>query len=189
MPYDESKYEAFLEHLAMCAVVEIACERAGINKDTIYTRARKDWQFRERFEQARKDGAKLCLVEQATDLSINGARRLRFNPKTGAPYIDPKTGEPYEEREYQPQLLMFMLRAADPETYGDAVRHEIGRKSDDDLLEMLASDKTVLVDIVGRAVSAGHIRVAGPDITVFGRRIACETQAPIEGPSEEAGTD
>lgn len=176
MAYDESKYGAFLYHLRHVGIVEVACKRAGINKDTVYDRRNADAEFKAKFEKARGEGAALNLEEQAIKLAVHGAKRLKFNPKTGAAYTDPATGKPYVEREYHPQLLMHLLRATLPDQYGDVVRHEIGRKSDDDLIELLASDKELLRLVVERGMELGHIRVDGGDISVFARRVARQTE-------------
>lgn len=189
MAYDEEKYEKFLYHLRHVGIVETACKRAGLTKHPVHDRRKVDPDFEAKFQAARAEGAEFNLEEQALRLSIQGARRLKFNTKTGQPYIDPATGKPYVEREYEPQLLMHMLRAAKPDKYGDIVRHEIGRKSDDDLIATVASDKQLLREILQFAVDAGTVRVDGGDISVFGRRIARTEESDPSESGQQAQED
>ena len=48
---------------------------------------------------------------------------MKFNPRTGLPYIDPETGKPYVEHEYSDTLLLKLLAARMPQTYGNKIEH------------------------------------------------------------------
>ena len=64
-----------------------------------------DADFRARFAASPTAGA-LLLDAEAVRRARDGVRRMKFNPKTGAPYIDPGTGEPYVEHEYSDMPLL-----------------------------------------------------------------------------------
>jgi len=57
----------------------------------------------------------LSLEEEAIRRARDGVRRMKFNPKTGEPYIDPETGKPYLEHEYSDNLMLALLKRHFPD--------------------------------------------------------------------------
>jgi hypothetical protein len=50
---------------------------------------------------------------------------MKFNSKTGLPFIDPSTGEPYIEHEYSDTLMCALLRANFPNEYREKERGDV----------------------------------------------------------------
>lgn len=66
-------------------------------------------------------------VDEMTRRAIIGVERYRFD-KNGNPLVNPDTGEFYKEREYSDTLLIFKLKAMDPNTYRENVKHDHDHK-------------------------------------------------------------
>jgi hypothetical protein len=60
-------------------------------------------------------------------------RRLKFNAKTGEPYVDPETGKPYIEHEYSDTLLVMLLKVHLPERYRERQQIEHAGKVEADV--------------------------------------------------------
>lgn len=69
-------------------------------------------------------GASL-LEAEAVRRARDGVMRMKFNPKTGQPYIDPRTGEPYMEHEYSDTLMCLLLKRHFPEYRGEAHKIQV----------------------------------------------------------------
>jgi hypothetical protein len=91
-----------------------------------------DADFRARFAASPTAGALLLDVE-AVRRARDGVRRMKFNPKTGAPYIDPGTGEPYVEHEYSDMPLLrssgITSRSTEKPPEGNVSQHVHNRVS------------------------------------------------------------
>lgn len=73
----------------------------------LWRKTNKD--FADDFEDALKAGA-LLLEAEAIRRAQDGVTRMKFNPRTGEPYIDPRTGQPYMEHEYSDTLMLALLK-------------------------------------------------------------------------------
>ena len=114
--FQDSRKVRFLTVFALTGHLRKSDDAARISTRTPHQWRTDDPEFGKAYDEA-KDMA-LGMVESAMfDRAINGVERLKFNAKTGEPYIDPRTGEPYIEREYPESSAQFLLKAK-PE-YGD----------------------------------------------------------------------
>ena len=100
---------AFLKALEESGVIAKAARAVNISRVAVWERRQNDTDFRAKFEAAQTAGA-LLLEEEAVRRAKDGVRRIKFNPKTGEPYIDPATGEPYLEHEYSDAILLALLK-------------------------------------------------------------------------------
>lgn len=57
----------------------------------------------------------MLLEAEAIRRAQDGVVRMKFNSKTGLPFIDPRTGEPYMEHEYSDTLMAILLKRHFPE--------------------------------------------------------------------------
>lgn len=57
------------------------------------------------------------MEAEAIRRACEGVVRMKFNSKTGLPFIDPRTGEPYMEHEYSDTLMLALLRRNFPDSY------------------------------------------------------------------------
>lgn len=105
---------AFLAALEQSGVIAKACRAVNISRTTIWERRRDDAEFKAAFDNALTAGA-LLLEEEAVRRAKDGVRRIKFNPKTGEPYIDPDTGKPYQELEYSDAILLALLKRHFPQ--------------------------------------------------------------------------
>jgi hypothetical protein len=107
---------AFLAALEETGVILKAAEAAQIGRKAVWLRRKTNSQFAADFEDALKAGA-LLLEAEAIRRAQDGVCRMKFNPKTGKPYIDPRTitdecpeGLPYMEHEYSDTLMAILLK-------------------------------------------------------------------------------
>jgi hypothetical protein len=107
---------AFLGALVEMGQVGKAAVAAGVDRRTVWVRRQEDAEFARAYEEAMGAAATL-LEDEAVRRAQEGVRRLKFNSKTGEPYVDPETGKPYVEHEYSDTLLLALLRAHLPERY------------------------------------------------------------------------
>lgn len=105
---------AFLAALEATGVILKAAEAAQISRKTVWLRRKNNQQFAADFDDALKAGA-LLLEAEAIRRAQDGVVRMKFNPKTGQPYIDPRTNEPYMEHEYSDTLMAILLKRHFPE--------------------------------------------------------------------------
>jgi hypothetical protein len=98
----------FLKRLAETGIVSAACDKAKISRQWAYKHRERFPNFRRRWDEA---------LEVAADLLEIEARRRAFNGvKTPVWYRGATVGH---EQKYSDALLMFLLRGARPEKYGD----------------------------------------------------------------------
>jgi hypothetical protein len=105
---------AFLKALENVGVVKTAARLAGVSVMTVWREKKANPDFAKAYEASLECGAR-TLEEEAVRRAVHGVRRLKFNPKTGEPYIDPATGEPYVELEFSDSILIAFLRRHFPE--------------------------------------------------------------------------
>lgn len=55
------------------------------------------------------------MEAEAIRRAHDGVVRMKFNSRTGQPFIDPRTGEPYMEHEYSDTLMAILLKRHFPE--------------------------------------------------------------------------
>lgn len=105
---------AFLAALTELGVITRAAKAADVDTITVWRHRRDDEGFRKQFEEAKQTGA-LLLEAEAIRRARDGVRRMKFNPKTGLPYIDPETKKPYVEHEYSDTLMLALLKSHFPQ--------------------------------------------------------------------------
>jgi hypothetical protein len=105
---------AFLAALEETGVILKAAAAADISRKTVWLRRKNNSEFAQDFDDALRAGA-LLLEAEAIRRAQDGVVRMKFNPKTGLPYIDPRTGEPYMEHEYSDTLMAILLKRHFPE--------------------------------------------------------------------------
>jgi hypothetical protein len=102
-------------------VILKAAAAAEISRKTVWLRRKNNPQFAQDFDDALRAGA-LLLEAEAIRRAQDGVVRMKFNPRTGLPYIDPRTiteqcpeGLPYMEHEYSDTLMAILLKRHFPE--------------------------------------------------------------------------
>ena len=105
---------AFLKALENVGVICLAAKAAEISTMQVWRERKGNPEFATAYDEALACGA-LLLEAEAIRRAKDGVRRMRFNPKTGQPYIDPGTGEPYIEHEYSDALMVTLLKRHIPE--------------------------------------------------------------------------
>lgn len=120
----------YLKALAETGHCKRSAECAGIDYSTVWRRRQNEPEFEALYQHALKEASQL-LEAEAVRRALEGLRRMKFNAKTGEPYIDPETGKPYVEHEYSDTLLLALLKAKFPEQYKDkvALEHSGGTSS------------------------------------------------------------
>ena len=90
--------------------------------------------------------------------AAHGDRRLKFNPKTGAPYVDPATGKPYEEVEYSDTLQIALLKAHKPERYREKLDVTVEAKQ-----PLTAAERAErLAELAARRLKNGDVSIPPP---------------------------
>jgi hypothetical protein len=95
-------------------VILKAAAAAEISRKTVWLRRKNNPEFAQDFDDALRAGA-LLLEAEAIRRAQDGVVRMKFNPRTGEPYIDPRTGQPYMEHEYSDTLMAILLKRHFPE--------------------------------------------------------------------------
>lgn len=106
----------FLAAFVACGNVSLTARQTGIGRQTHYDWLRLDPDYAAAWEEARAEALGVLEVE-ARRRAVEGTPRVKFHK--GEPLIDPANGGPYVEREYSDVLLIFLLKAWDPDKYGD----------------------------------------------------------------------
>jgi hypothetical protein len=110
----KARQERFLVAFANCGRIVEACRRAGVGRDAHYSWQRSDPTYPERFKEA---VAKTIAVleDKAMELAVAGVSRPELH--NGRPvYIG---GSKLYRREYNSQMIRFLLTAMNREKYGD----------------------------------------------------------------------
>lgn len=107
------KEQQFIHALADQGTVSLACETCKIARQTAYDHREANPAFRAAWDEALQVYIEK-LEAEADRRAIQGVERLKFYQ--GEPVTD-EHGETYKEREYSDTLLMFRLKALDPEKY------------------------------------------------------------------------
>lgn len=127
---------AFLAAYASCGNVTQAATSAGVGRSSHYDWMREEG-YRQAFEAARDEAADL-LEREARRRAVEGTRRLKFHQ--GAPIMVPLVDDegrivlgaqgevqmvPYVEHEYSDVLMIFLLKAARPDTYRERTHLQV----------------------------------------------------------------
>ena len=107
--------KAFLAALTQTGNVSASAHAAGIVRQTAHNWRQADPEFAAAYVDAELAATSL-LEGEAWRRAVQGTRRLRFG-QNGKALIDPRTRKPYEELEYSDTLLIFLLKARDPQKY------------------------------------------------------------------------
>lgn len=108
------KKAEFLFAYPECFTVISTCKKIGISRSQYLTWVKEDAQFAADYNQAK---------EAAIELLESEARRRAYNGVTTTRYT--KSGEPYDYTEYSDTLMIFLLKAANPQKYRDNSRVEV----------------------------------------------------------------
>lgn len=117
------KKAAFLKAFEASGGNLVVAERAAKVSRRSHYRWLKQPEYQRRFEEATARALEIAEKE-AWRRAVEGLVRYKFGPK-GEPIMHPVTGEPYYELEYSDTLLIFTLKALNPQKYRDTTRHEI----------------------------------------------------------------
>lgn len=112
------KQRAFLAAYIEVGRVNVAAKAVGISRDTHYR-----WVRNPKYAEAFKMACAMAADEfeaEAVRRGVEGLKRYKFTAK-GEPILHPVTGEPYYEHVYSDSLLMALLKANNPEKFGDKV--------------------------------------------------------------------
>jgi hypothetical protein len=109
---------AFLAAFSVLGQVQKSSKAVGISFSThnLWLReAKKDGPYKKGFEIAQKI-AQQSLEDEAVYRATEGLRKYKFD-KDGKPILHPETGQPYYEDVRSDLLLIFLLKAADPQKF------------------------------------------------------------------------
>lgn len=147
--------KSFLAALSETGNVRLACKSARIGRTVAYELRADDDLFAYDWSMALEEAADL-LEQEARRRAHEGLRRVKFD--RGKPIMVPVIGAdglivrdadgnselvPYVEHEYSDTLMIFLLKAADPEKYRDRsdVRHsgkiDVSKLTDDELRALI----------------------------------------------------
>ena len=115
----------FLEYFANTANKGEAAKLSRISVNTVDRLRLTNPEFLAAYKRAEKQAVEK-LEGIVFNRAMNGDRRLKFDPKTGKPYVDPETGEAYEEREFSDTLQLTLLKAHKPEVYRERLDLTVG---------------------------------------------------------------
>jgi hypothetical protein len=105
---------AFLSALENVGVICKAAEAAKVSVMTVWRERKSNPEFAAAYNESLGCGA-LFLEAEAIRRAKDGVVRMKFNSKTGLPFIDPRTGDPYMEHEYSDALMVTLLKRHIPE--------------------------------------------------------------------------
>lgn len=103
--------------------VAIAARAAGVGLRTMYNWRSQDAEFAARWSESYQMGTD-ALEDEARRRAVDGVPRQKFWNGQPIMIVDEETGErrPYFEIEYSDNLLMFILKRRDPESFCDQAR-------------------------------------------------------------------
>jgi hypothetical protein len=148
IPHDSTpKKEAFLAAYAECGNVSYAAQVAGCSRFAHY-KWQDDPEYQKRFEEAHAQAFAILEME-ARRRAVEGTRRVIFHK--GVPIG--------EELVYSDNLLMFLMKGAEPEKYRDNHSMEVSgqiMQIDWGALACLSEKKTIEVQAEPPAESNGE---------------------------------
>ena len=163
----------FLAALSGCGSILRASRLARIDRTTHYVWMREDPTYRARFEEARQQAVQ-GLEDEAVRRAWHGVRKPVLY-KGKQVYIQ---GEPLYETEYSDALLIILLKANDPERFGDRQRITIDLKDwDGDISKLSPAQVDALFEIalkragitepeLQKAIEAGQVVEVQPEPAV-----------------------
>jgi len=110
------KKRAFLTAYSQWGNVSWAARHAGVSREIHRLWKKKDQEYTEAFSLA-KEIACAKLEDEAYRRAVTGTEHHVFH--RGKPIKDPETGQPYLKRKFSDRLLIFLLKGAMPEKYGN----------------------------------------------------------------------
>lgn len=108
----KKEQELFLKAYEEAGTISTACRVTQTPRSTVYYWRDHDKEFADKLEEVGKAANEL-LIGEARRRAYQGVLRKKF--EKGQPLIDPATGEQYMEREYSDTLMMFLIKAHNPE--------------------------------------------------------------------------
>lgn len=109
--------EKFLELLAAGVSITRACDQINVSRKTMYDRRKKRSKFKEAWDDALEDVRVAKLAEAEAELHRRAVKGVpvgsfRHNDKT------------YPKLRYSDALLLALLKALDPDKYGDKPKED-----------------------------------------------------------------
>lgn len=117
VPFTADRKHRFLEVLAACGSVTMACQAIGCTRATSYNHRAADEHFAGRWAEAEAVAADR-LEEEARRRAIEGTLRPAVS---GGKVVVDAEGKPVMLREYSDRLLELLLRARKPAAFGSKV--------------------------------------------------------------------
>jgi hypothetical protein len=124
---ENPKQEAFLAAYASCGIISQAAAAAGINRVSHLRWKRDDPQYARRFKRAGRQ-AREALEQEARRRAVEGW--IETKTVTEIKGEERRVTETTVKRRVSDSLLMFMLKGAWPDKYGDKIRHSGGISAD-----------------------------------------------------------
>jgi len=117
------KRAAFLAAFAETGSVTHAAAAADMTRVTHYRWSEESEEYRQLFEFAKEEALE-NLEREARFRATEGLRLYKFD-RDGNALKHPITGEPYFEEKRSDVLLIFLLKAADPEKYRERTETQL----------------------------------------------------------------
>ena len=108
----KGEQELFLRAYEEAGTISTACRVTLTPRSTIYYWREHDPDFAQKLEEVGLAANEL-LIGEARRRAYQGILRKKF--EKGKPLIDEDTGLQYVEREYSDTLMMFLIKAKNPE--------------------------------------------------------------------------
>ena len=153
--------QALLDALRYTGNITAAAEAANVHRRRHYEWVLKSPEYKAQFDEIMATAQVVC-EQEALHRALVGRTRKKFFK--GEPIIDPATGQQYEETEPSDQLLMFMLKALDPQKYRDRsdVNHtgnvgvtlELMKEAHEALLGLHNGDRTYTQQLIRERINS-----------------------------------
>jgi|JYMV01.1.fsa_nt_gi hypothetical protein len=117
------KQAAFLAAYVETGSISHAARAAETSRTSHYRWMEEDEEYPEIFEAARDEALEI-LEHEARFRAVEGLRQYKFD-RDGNALKHPITGEPYYENKKSDVLLIFLLKAADPEKYRERTETQL----------------------------------------------------------------
>ncbi len=169
----------FLAAFAACGSILPASRSAQIDRGSHYSWMRTDPTYPERFRQAEIEAAR-ALEDEAVRRARAGIRRPVLH-KGKQVYVP---GEPLFTTEYSDSLLMFLLKANNPDKFRDRIEQVNTQDIDIDRLSPEILDK--LADhLIQKVLKENSLRSDAQAVAEVGRRLEAGETVTVEALAEE----
>lgn len=134
----------FLDELRKVPIVQVACEKTGVSRNSVYRWKREDAEFAKEFDEAMADGVEfvndmsesqlLQLIKEKNFSAVRFWLTSRHNAYRQKVKVDGKIANTFEIDEEQAALIEHSLKLAkldhgEPDTTGDEGSSDAGSDS------------------------------------------------------------